>query len=181
MAKVRKFVSYRRLERAYTRKSKYRDKSFIRASPVCKVIRFNMGDKAHTRQFGYKLTLNTKSALQIRDISLESARLTCNRKLENTLGKEAYRFNIRVYPHHYLRQNALASGAGADRLSTGMKHAFGKVIGRAAQISKGQTVFEVFCDTPNLAVAREALGKAAKKLPCALSIETFDLAKVTAN
>ena len=43
MAKLRKGVSYRHFERPYTRKSKFRNKSFIKSVPVCKVVRFDMG------------------------------------------------------------------------------------------------------------------------------------------
>ncbi len=62
-------------------------------------------------------------------------------KNENT--KTDYKFKIKVYPHHHIRENPLASGAGADRMSTGMKKSFGKVIGLAARVKEGQEVMEV--------------------------------------
>ena len=46
MAKLRKFSAYRRIERPYTRKSKYRKKSFIRATPTNKIIRFDIKVKS---------------------------------------------------------------------------------------------------------------------------------------
>ena len=45
-----------------------------------------------------------------------------------------YFFQLRIYPHHILRENPLAAGAGADRMSTGMKCAFGKPISVAARV-----------------------------------------------
>ena len=50
---------------------------------------------------------------------------------------------IRIYPHHIMRENPLATGAGADRMSTGMKKSFGKTIGVAARVHKGQTLVTV--------------------------------------
>ena len=44
MARIRKGVSYRRLERPYTRKSKFRAKSFVRAVPHSKIAKFEFGN-----------------------------------------------------------------------------------------------------------------------------------------
>lgn len=163
MAKKRKFCSYRGLERPYTRFSKYKKMSFVKARPVSKIVRFNMGSAA--KQFEYKLRLISKTSLQIRDLALESARLTSNRVLELTLGKNGYRLMLNLYPHHILRENAAASGAGADRMSTGMQLSFGKTVGLAAQIQKGKTIFTLEVDKQNLELAKKALKRASKKLP----------------
>ena len=81
---------------------------------------------------------------------------------------------MRVYPHHILRENPLASGAGADRLSTGMAHNYGKPIGLAAQIKKGQPIFTVKTTKEHIALARAAMKRAAYKLPCQYSIIVED-------
>ena len=44
MAKLIRAGAWRRLERPYTRKSKYRSKAFIRAVPTNKVVKFEMGE-----------------------------------------------------------------------------------------------------------------------------------------
>ena len=163
MAKVRKFVAYRRLERPYTRRSKYAERSFIRANPHIKIVKFDMGNT--TKDFPAKVYLVAKSDLQIRHNALESARLASNRYLEKKLGKMGFHLKLNVYPHHILRENPLASGAGADRLSTGMKMSFGKPIGAAAQIRKNQRIFSVGVEKEHLEVAKEALRKASTKLP----------------
>ena len=72
MARIRKFVSYRKLERPYTRTSKFKDKSYIRMSPNVAVVRFDSGNL--NKKFQYTLNLNSKKDLQIRDNALESAR-----------------------------------------------------------------------------------------------------------
>lgn len=169
MARLRKFVAYRRLERPYTRISKYRKLSYIRTKPNLKIIRFDMGDKSTV--FPYVIRLISKQGLQIRQEAIESARLTTIRMLEKRLGKTGYNFKIRIYPFHVLRENALASGAGADRLSTGMKMSFGKPVGIAAQIREGQEIMEIGVPENRLDIARMALKRATKKLPGSHSLE----------
>ena len=134
MAKLRKGCAYRRIERPYTRKSKYRKKSYVRASPVSKVVRYHMGNLK--KAFDVKFELVAKNSLQLRHNCLEAARLTSNRTLEKALSKSGYRLVLRPFPHHVLRENPLAAGAGADRMSTGMKNSFGKPIGIAADIMR---------------------------------------------
>jgi large subunit ribosomal protein L10e len=135
-------------------------------------VRFDAGDVS--KEFPFTLNLVSKSALQIRDNAIESARQTCNRLLEKTLGKGGYRFMTRIYPHHVLRENPLASGAGADRLSTGMAHSYGKSIGIAAQIKVGQPLFTIHINKEHLATARLALKRASYKVPCSCSIVTIE-------
>ncbi len=168
MAKVRKFVAYRKLERPYTRHSKFKNKSFVRAKPVCRVVRYDMGTD---RKFEYTLNLRSKSALQIRDLAIESARQATNRHLEKRLTKNNYKLKIMIVPHHILRENPLAAGAGADRMSTGMAHSFGKPIGVAAQVRKGQKLVSISVDAPHLQLAKEIINKAKYKLPCSCTIE----------
>ncbi|MFO8015713.1 MAG: 50S ribosomal protein L16 [Candidatus Woesearchaeota archaeon] len=164
MAKLRKAVAYRRIERPYTRRSKYREKSFVKAKPSINIVRFDMGNL--TRNFSYSVYLMADSDVQIRHNALESARLTAVRRLQPGVGKANYHMKMRVYPHHILRENPLAAGAGADRMSTGMKHSFGKVIGAAAQVRKGQPVFQVDVEKTGIKAAKNAMRKASNKLPC---------------
>lgn len=164
MARLRKWVSYRRLERPYTRTSKFRKKAYVRGLPNCKIVRFDMGNVK--RDYGFALHLVSKEGLQIRQEAIESARLTSNRLLEKKVGKQNFHFRIRMYPHHILRENPLAAGAGADRFSTGMSHSFGKVMGIAAQIKKGQEMMTLKVNEEHLKFGRAALRRASHKLPC---------------
>lgn len=176
MAKLRRGSAYSRtsqIKRPYTRKSKYRAKSFIRASPHSKVVRYEMGNVK--KKFEYRLLLVAKRALQIRHNALESARQSGNRLLEGKVGKTEYHMQLRKYPHHMLRENVLASGAGADRMSTGMAASFGKVIGLAAQVDKGDPIFVVEVDKKNLQHAKDALIRCKNKLPCKCQILTEKL------
>jgi len=168
MARLRKFSAYRRLERPYTRMSKFREKSYIRATPRHNIVRFVMGNPK--RKFAYHLDLVSKEAIQVRHNAIESARMTCNRLLELRLGKKGYHLKIKVYPFHVLRENPLAAGAGADRMSTGMKKSFGKPISSAARLRKEQVIFSLDITKPDIATGRLALKRAANKLPCGCRI-----------
>ena len=169
MARIRKFCAYRHLERPYTRTSKFRAKAYVRAKPVCRVVRFDMGDLS--KKFDYSVMLKSTDALQIRDNAIESARQSSNRLLQKKIGKGGWMMKIRMYPHHILRENPLASGAGADRMSTGMARSFGKPIGIAARVRKEQVMFQVDTSKEFLAVAKDSLRRAATKLPCSTRID----------
>ncbi len=168
MVRLRKFAAYQTLKRPYTRISKYTKKNYVRGGfPALKVTKFDMGTPQ--KVYDGLLVLNSEESLNIRQNSLESARMTSNRLLEKTLTKD-YHLRVKVYPFHVLRENALATGAGADRLSTGMKLAYGKPVGCAARVREGQTLLELRIDKINFKVGREALQRAAKKFPCSCRI-----------
>ena len=164
MVKLRKGKSYRKVEnRAYTRISKYKKKSYISTRPQLKITKYDTG--ATDKKFPFEVSLISKSDLQLRHQALESARLTCNRTLEKVAGTGGYHLKLVLFPHHMLRENPTATGAGADRMSTGMKMSFGKIIGAAARVREGQKVFTAFVNKPHLDLAKLAMKKAAKKLP----------------
>lgn len=174
MARIRKFVAYRNIERPYTRISKFNKKNFVRGGrPHMKVIKFDMGKPQN--EYDSIIQLKAKSDLNIRHNAMEAARMTSNRLLEKNLGKE-YHLRIKMYPHHILRENALASGAGADRLSTGMKKSYGKSVGSAARIKTGQVLMELRINKGNIRLGKEALSRAAKKFPCGCKVSVVGLA-----
>jgi len=164
MARLRKGKSYRKTEpRAYTRISKFKKQSYVTTRPNIKITKYNTG--ATDKKFPFKVSLISKSDLQLRHDALESARLTANRALEKAAGQIGYHLRVNIFPHHILRENPTATGAGADRMSTGMKMSFGKVIGAAARVKEGQRVFTAFVNKLHLDVAKLAMKKAGKKLP----------------
>lgn len=173
MARLRKGVAYRKLERPYTRVSKYKKQSFVKTRPNVHITKYDMG-KANGN-YAHRVDLISKADFQARHNSLESARQTCNRSLEKQLGKKEFHFKIRLFPHHILRENPLASGAGADRMSTGMSRSFGKVIGTAARVKEGQKMLSVYCKKGKAEAAKTALLKASKKLAAACKVEVVDL------
>jgi large subunit ribosomal protein L10e len=174
MAGLRAFSCYRRVKRAYTRKSKYRTKGFIKSVPTCKVVKFNYGNLR--KDFPVKVLLVSKQKMQVRHNAIESARVAVVRKLNKVLGKN-YHFQIRCYPHHVLRENKMITGAGADRMQTGMQRAFGKATGLAAQTSPGKILFCVYVDKADVAAVRKCLRSAKPKLPMKCGIEIEQVVK----
>ncbi|MBI4018614.1 MAG: 50S ribosomal protein L16 [Candidatus Aenigmarchaeota archaeon] len=156
--------SYRNLQRPYTRQSiRVPKKGYVKGVPKPKITEFQLGTKG---DYDLKLFLVAERSVQIRHNALESARIMAVQTLEKKLGKGAsYFLRIRVYPHQVLRENAMATGAGADRFQSGMRANFGKPIGTAARVMSGQKIMEIHVNAAGTNVAKSALKKAGYKLP----------------
>lgn len=162
--------SYRRIKRAYSRIAiTVPRRNYVGAAPGLKTRQFNMGNPL--QEFSHIIDLVVDEAVQIRDNAIESSRIAINRYLERKLGKEAYFLKIRVYPNHILRENRMAQGAGADRVSQGMSHSFGKAIGRAIQTRPGQVIMSALVDEQNIALAKQALLRANARMPSSMHVE----------
>ena len=97
--------------------------------------------------------------------SLEAARVACNKYMVKNCGKDSFHLRIRVHPWHVLRINKMLSCAGADRLQTGMRGAFGKTYGTVARVSIGQILLSVRSRDANGDSVMEALRRAKYKFP----------------
>jgi large subunit ribosomal protein L10e len=173
MVGLRKGTCYRRIERPYTRHSKYKKKNYIRAIPPHKIARFQMGNEEKLKSADYIIRLISLGSLQIRSNSLESARLIINRNMESKIGSR-YFLRLNVFPHHALRENKMLGGAHADRLQTGMAHSFGKVTSTAAQVKKGMAIFIAWVDKADLEIAKASLERGVPKLPGKCRIEIVE-------
>jgi len=159
----------KRLERPWTRVSKRKPrKSYVVGVPYPRIHVFEMGNPS--KKFDTHLWLISDHSVQIRDNALEAARIVSNKFLEKKL-PDNYFLKVLVFPHHVLREHSMATGAGADRFSSGMRKAFGKPSGRAARIMIGQSIMSLKIDKKNLDVGRLALKRASKKLPIHCKIE----------
>jgi len=144
----------------------YTRREYIRGGPQSKITIFTMGNKsAPPEEYPVQLSLYAKEPAQIRHNALEAARQAANKYLSKKIGKEDFQLKIRVYPHHILRENKMMAFAGADRLQDGMKQAFGKAIGSAARVQTGQALVTVRVKRETADIAKEALHRAAMKLP----------------
>jgi len=173
MATLRKSSAYSKtIERPYTRKSKKKSKSFIKAVPAQGIVKFNMGNQKifDKNNFPFVLNMVTTENIQIRSNALEACRQYINKKLEQAYPGQYY-YKIPSYPHHIQRENKMLTAAGADRMSTGMQLSFGRAIARAAMLKKGDTVFLVATSTKKADIfARNTLKTIKAKLPCRTSI-----------
>lgn len=170
---VRKASAYRLWKRPYTRKSKVRSKGYIKTVPPMGVVKFVMGNSRKFFENKYPIIAKiiSNEEVQIRDIALESARRQLHREIEVNIGMDYY-MAVSVYPHHILRENKMLTGAGADRMQTGMSHSFGSVVGRAAQVKKGQPIITVALPSEDaLKKFREYYHFTKQKIPCRSHIE----------
>lgn len=153
--------------RSYTRKE------YMRGTPQSKITIFDMGDLANVDKFEVMVSLVAKEEGQITHNALEAARITSNRCITKSIGHGSYYLKCRVYPHIILRENKMASGAGADRVSDGMRCAFGKPVSLAASVKKGQKLMTIGVNVPKFQVAKTALKRASYKLPmpCRISVD----------
>lgn len=152
----------------YTRKSNVKSKSYIKTIPPIKTVKFRMGDLKGfvNKKYPIFVSLVAGENILIRDNALEASRQYIHKKLEKELSGQ-YFFEIKVYPHHILRENKTLTGAGADRLSSGMSMSFGSVIGRAAPVEKNQKIFLIAVNSEkSKAIAIKILEKVKAKLPC---------------
>ncbi len=140
----------------------YSRKEFVKSVPVQRVTFFDHGNPKGV--FPVEFSLVSLEVGQIRHNAMEAARIAANRALEVDAGKDNYHLKIRVYPHQILRENAMAAGAGADRISDGMRRAFGKPIGMAARLSVGQKIMTLRISKDFAKLGKESLRRAAIKL-----------------
>jgi len=154
-------------ERPYTRVSRRKPRqSYVVGVPFPKIHQFEMGTKG---DYTATIYLIGERAVQIRHNSLEAARVVVHKFLEKKLGLNFF-LKILVFPHHVIREKPIATGAGADRYSQGMRQSFGKPSGTAVQVREGQTLMKLSVNKENIKIGRQALKKAGLKLPTPVKV-----------
>ncbi|RXE56008.1 50S ribosomal protein L10e [Methanoculleus taiwanensis] len=149
---------YRNLaKKAYTRRE------YMGGVPGSKIVQFDMGNLRE--EFPIELSIEVMETCQIRHTALEAARISINRKLTKDVGRMNFHMKLRTYPHHVLRENKQATGAGADRVSEGMRLAFGKAVGTAARVERNQKIFSVWTTQQYVEKAKAAIRNGTYKLP----------------
>ncbi len=168
---LRKALAYSKKKvRPYTRKSKRKERAYIKTIPQPKIVKFHMGNQAAYNQGKHQfiVRLISEEKVIIRDNAIEASRMFIHKILDEKAQNQYY-FSVKIYPHHILRENKSAGGgvAGADRISSGMTHSFGTNIGVAAIVNAGKDVFFISCENEKTArIAREILHQVKSKLPC---------------
>jgi len=128
----------------YQKNKPYIKSRYCRGVPESKIRIYDVGaKKAPVDQFPFVAHLVCDEKQQISSEALEACRVAINKHLTKTIGKDAYHIRIRAHPFHVLRANKMLSCAGADRLSSGMRHSYGKPIGVAARVDIGQVLLSV--------------------------------------
>ncbi|MDP3966151.1 MAG: 50S ribosomal protein L16 [archaeon] len=174
MATLRKANAYsKRHVTPFTRVSRKRQKSFIKVVPPQKIVKFEMGKSSLSREgkLPHVLRVVSTEHVQVRHNALESCRQYINKKLDEELGGQ-YTFKVVPFPHHIQRENKMLTGAGADRMQTGMQLSFGKSVGKAAILKPGTDLFII--SVPNekaVQFARKLIHQVNPKLPGGIRTE----------
>merc|ERR1712130_830862 len=150
----------------YCKNKPYPKSRFNRGAPDPKIRIFDLGRKrANVDEFPLCIHLVSNELEQLTSEGLEAARITANKYLVKTAGKEGFHLRVRAHPYHVVRINKMLSCAGADRLQTGMRGAFSKPNGLVARVNIGQPLMSVRTKEQHEAAALEALRRAKFKFP----------------
>ena len=156
-------------------KPSYTRREYITGIPGSKIAQHKMGQKQKSAdEYPVQISLIVEESCQLRHGSLEAARLSANRHLIKMLGEDGdYKMTLRKFPHQVLRENKQATGAGADRVSDGMRQAFGKIVGTAARIRAGERLFTAYCNAEDAEHVKEAFRRAYNKITpsCRVKVE----------
>ncbi|PWN23214.1 putative RPL10-60S large subunit ribosomal protein L10 [Microstroma glucosiphilum] len=133
-------------------------------TPLTQIRIFDLGrKKASVDDFPFCCHLVCDEHQQITSEALEAARICANKYVTKTSGKDSFHLRVRVHPFHVIRINKMLSCAGADRLQTGMRGAYGKPYDTVARVDIGQILLSVRTRESNKAVVMEALRRSRYK------------------
>lgn len=139
---------------------------YCRGVPDAKIRIYDLGrKKAHVDDFPSCVHMISLEKENISSEALEASRIACNKYISKHGGKDTFHMRIRIHPYHVLRINKMLSCAGADRLQTGMRHAYGKPCGLVARVEIGQILMSVRSKDSVRVHVLEALRRAKYKFP----------------
>lgn len=150
----------------YCKNKPYPKSRFNRGVPDPKIRIFDLGRKrANVDEFPLCVHMVSNEYEQLSSEALEAARICANKYLVKIAGKEGFHLRVRAHPYHVVRINKMLSCAGADRLQTGMRGAWGKPNGTVARVNIGQILLSVRTRDSHRATAIEALRRSMYKFP----------------
>merc|ERR1712088_81271 len=150
----------------YCKNKPYPKSRFNRGVPDAKIRIFDLGNKkANVMAFPIHVVMVSDEYEQIGSEALEAARISANKYMVKMTGKDAFHLRIRTHPYHVTRINKMLSCAGADRLQTGMRGAYGKPNGLVSRINIGDPILSIRTKEANYDHAYEALRRSKMKFP----------------
>ncbi len=162
----------------FTRISSKKGKSYIKTVPPQAIVKFSMGSQGMFAdgKLPHVLTMIAEEKAQIRHNALEASRQYIHKQLDTLLPGQ-YFFRVIPFPHHIQRENKMLTGAGADRMQSGMQLSFGKSAGKAAIVKEGSGIFMIAIPSEKATqTARKILKIVKPKLPCRTKI-VYELRK----
>ena len=152
-------------------------KSYVKGAPRPKIRQYNMGTD---KFYDIEVRMTTEGPIQIRDNAIEAARQISVKYLEKNIPGNYY-VGILKYPHLIIREHTALGVAGADRISKGMKMAFGRPKGRMARVKGGEAVFIARVAKKDLNLVKEAFKRAQLKLSGKFKLMVNDITKEQKN
>jgi len=149
----------------------YTRKEYVHGAPSPTITIFEMGDLKG--EYNAELVIRAAETGVLSDRSLEALRVHVNRALGAKT--EKFYYKISRYPHVILRGKKWLAFAGADRISSGMKKAFGKPSGRALEVRKNQEIAVVRVDKSEVEYVKKVLKSVTPKLPILSKIEIKEI------
>mmetsp|Transcript_41816 Transcript_41816/g.91243 ORF Transcript_41816/g.91243 Transcript_41816/m.91243 type:complete len:217 (-) Transcript_41816:89-739(-) len=150
----------------YCKNKPYPKSRFCRGVPDPKIRIYEVGKKKiPCDEFPAAVHMVSDELQQISSEALEAARIAANKYMVSNAGKDFFHLRMRPHPYQVLRINKMLSCAGADRLQTGMRGAWGKSYGTAARVDIGQVLMSIRTKEEKCLIAVEALRRAKFKFP----------------
>jgi len=150
----------------YCKNKPYIKSRYCRGVPDPKIQIYDVGRKnAGIEDFPLCIHLCSGEYEQLSSEALEAGRIVVNKYLSKVAGKDSFHMRVRIHPYHVIRINKMLSCAGADRLQTGMRGAFGKPTGIVARVNIGQIIISVRAADKHKAAVIEALRRSKYKFP----------------
>jgi large subunit ribosomal protein L10e len=153
-------------------------KSYIKGAPRPKIRQYHMGaDKYYELQVDMICGRN----LALRDNAIEAARQAANKRLEKMLMSTNYYLTVLKYPHVVVREHTALGVAGADRISKGMKQAFGSPKGRLVHVHVGDAILRARVMEKGLPAVKKAFDMAMRKMSGVYTLDIKDITKDPVN
>ena len=150
----------------YCKNKPYPKSRYLRGVPESKIQIFDVGAKAESsHSFPLCIHLVSGELEQISANALEAARVVVNKYMSKNIGRDQFHLRIRVHPYHFVRINKMLTCAGADRLQTGMRGAYGKPETPVARVKINQILLSVRTKPMFRSQCVEALRRASFKFP----------------
>uniref|UniRef100_A0A6G1SJX2 Large ribosomal subunit protein uL16 n=1 Tax=Aceria tosichella TaxID=561515 RepID=A0A6G1SJX2_9ACAR len=150
----------------YIKNKPYPKSRFCRGVPDPKIRIYDLGKKrAGVDEFPACVHMMSNEREHLSSEALEAARICANKYMVKNCGKDGFHLRVRKHPYHVTRINKMLSCAGADRLQTGMRGAYGKPQGLVARVDIGDILFSIRIKDNNVNHAIEAFRRAKFKFP----------------
>jgi large subunit ribosomal protein L10e len=169
-----------RLSRVYRHHHKKPAQTFVKSKqtktfkglPNKRLINYEQGNTS-VDKFAFKecFKVTVNETVLLTEMCLESFRVTLTRLLLKTYTKASWYYVLCKHTHIILRKHKLPTGGHVDRVSMGMRLAYGSPFARAAKINAGDTLLNIYYNPLicKKGIIKKFISKANCKLPTTIN------------